>query len=353
MGILKTLTINGTTYNVTAAVPAANVTLLASAWKSDGEAYSQVVDIPGVTAHTKVDLQPTSEQLVDFHSKDLAFVAENDGGTVTVFAIGDKPAGDHTIQITKTEVDGAGKIRGNTVGTTIKPEKALVKATNLNEEEKAQARDNIGAAEQDQYGLNVYSSYTGAKVCVEPREETNETGYVTNLLLHFLGAYGDEPVKLRGLAPGTEERDAVTLGQVMEMLPNAPIRVVSAPMSYLSEMESGIYYFEQNTRYRLHPDDPSTAGNVADGSFMIVGNRGAIIEAIEFYFASGSFPSIFAMVVDLTDISPTWQRRRIKLDELYGVFGKIEGIETAVGNIETALDSIIAIQENLIGGAAE
>lgn len=146
MGILKTLTINGTTYNVTAAVPAANVTLLASAWKSDGEAYSQVVDIPGVTAHTKVDLQPTSEQLVDFHSKDLAFVAENDGGTVTVFAIGDKPAGDHTIQITKTEVDGAGKIRGNTVGTTIKPEKALVKATNLNEEEKAQARANIGAA---------------------------------------------------------------------------------------------------------------------------------------------------------------------------------------------------------------
>ena len=145
MGILKTLTINGTTYNVTAAVPAANVTLLASAWKSDGEAYSQVVDIPGVTAHTKVDLQPTSEQLVEFHSKDLAFVAENDGGTVTVFAIGDKPASDHTIQITKTEVEGSGKIRGNTVGTTIKPERNLVKATNLTEEEKAQVRDNIGA----------------------------------------------------------------------------------------------------------------------------------------------------------------------------------------------------------------
>lgn len=38
------------------------------------------------------------------------------------------------------------KIRGNTVGTPIKPEKAVVKCQNLTEEEKAQARANIGAA---------------------------------------------------------------------------------------------------------------------------------------------------------------------------------------------------------------
>lgn len=37
------------------------------------------------------------------------------------------------------------KIRGNTIGTPIKPEKNLVKATDLTEEEKAQARANIGA----------------------------------------------------------------------------------------------------------------------------------------------------------------------------------------------------------------
>ena len=37
-------------------------------------------------------------------------------------------------------------IRGGTVSTPIKPERNLVKATNLNEEEKAQARANIGAA---------------------------------------------------------------------------------------------------------------------------------------------------------------------------------------------------------------
>lgn len=36
------------------------------------------------------------------------------------------------------------KIRGNVIGTPIKPEKSIVKATDLTEEQKAQARKNIG-----------------------------------------------------------------------------------------------------------------------------------------------------------------------------------------------------------------
>ena len=119
MSILKTLTINGTTYSVTPVVPASSVTLYESEWVQNGDVYSQVVEVPGVTPTTKVDLQPTSEQLAEFHYKVLAFVAENAGGVVTVYSIGDKPADDHTIQITKTEVAGAAIIRGNTVGTTM------------------------------------------------------------------------------------------------------------------------------------------------------------------------------------------------------------------------------------------
>lgn len=46
------------------------------------------------------------------------------------------------------------KIRGNTVGTNMKPEKNLVKATGLTPEEKAQARNNMDAADQSElYGL--------------------------------------------------------------------------------------------------------------------------------------------------------------------------------------------------------
>lgn len=119
MGVMKTLTINGTTYSVVPIVPALSVTLLANEWVKEGDTYSQVVGVEGVTSHSKVDLQPTPEQLEEFHYKVLAFVAENDGGKVTVYAVGDKPDGDHTIQVTLTEVEGTGKIRGNTVGTTI------------------------------------------------------------------------------------------------------------------------------------------------------------------------------------------------------------------------------------------
>ena len=80
------------------------VTLLASAWKGTEDPYSQVVNIEGVTEYSKVDLQPSVEQLAIFHDKDLAFVTENDGGVVTVYAIGDKPTNNYTMQATITEV---------------------------------------------------------------------------------------------------------------------------------------------------------------------------------------------------------------------------------------------------------
>lgn len=44
------------------------------------------------------------------------------------------------------------KIRGNVVGTTQKPEKVIVRATHLTEEQKAQARENIGAVSADKLG---------------------------------------------------------------------------------------------------------------------------------------------------------------------------------------------------------
>ena len=40
-----------------------------------------------------------------FYEKDITFVTENDGGVVTVYAIGQKPQNDYTIQVTITEVD--------------------------------------------------------------------------------------------------------------------------------------------------------------------------------------------------------------------------------------------------------
>ena len=80
-------------------------TLWASEWVGTSSPYSQIVSVRGVTANSQVDLTPSVEQLAIFHEKDLAFVTENDGGEVTVYAIGQKPENDYTMQVTLTEVD--------------------------------------------------------------------------------------------------------------------------------------------------------------------------------------------------------------------------------------------------------
>lgn len=81
------------------------VNLPASAWQGDDNLYSQVVSIEGVTENSQVDLTPDVQQLAVFYEKDLAFVTENEDGIVTVYAIGQKPTNDYTIQVTITEVD--------------------------------------------------------------------------------------------------------------------------------------------------------------------------------------------------------------------------------------------------------
>lgn len=83
----------------------AYVDLLSSNWIGDTSPYSQVVTIDGVTEYSQVDLTPSIEQLVVFYEKDLGFVTENDNGVVTVYAIGQKPENDYTIQVTITEVE--------------------------------------------------------------------------------------------------------------------------------------------------------------------------------------------------------------------------------------------------------
>lgn len=81
------------------------ITLLASAWTGSTSPYSQVVEIEGVTEYSQVDLKPSMEQLDVFHDKDIALVAENEDGVVTVYLIGNKPTNDYTMQVSITEVN--------------------------------------------------------------------------------------------------------------------------------------------------------------------------------------------------------------------------------------------------------
>ena len=87
----------------------ASVTIYANKWiQADDQRWCQVVTVDNgtITLNSKVDLQPSSEQLTIFHEKDLSFVAENEDGIVSVYCVGQVPQNDYTIQVTITETEG-------------------------------------------------------------------------------------------------------------------------------------------------------------------------------------------------------------------------------------------------------
>lgn len=97
-----------TTEDGTGVVPllprVSTVTLPASGWTGSSNPYSQVAVVNGVTSNSKIDLQPTAQQIVSLQNADIAIVAENNSGTVTFYALGGKPTSDYTMQVLLTEV---------------------------------------------------------------------------------------------------------------------------------------------------------------------------------------------------------------------------------------------------------
>lgn len=86
------------------AIRAVEVGLSADSWKGAVSPYSQVVTVPGITATSRVDLQPGPELLEAMRVAGMGLAAENDGGQVTVYAFGACPGEDLTVQATVTEV---------------------------------------------------------------------------------------------------------------------------------------------------------------------------------------------------------------------------------------------------------
>ena len=93
----------------------ATITLLADEWKPVLDEvtqepiinrYYQPVTVKNavITQNSKVDLQPSPEQLAVFHEKDITFTAINSGGNVRVCLVGQQPTLDYTMQVTVTEV---------------------------------------------------------------------------------------------------------------------------------------------------------------------------------------------------------------------------------------------------------
>ena len=85
-------------------VKVVEIPLPVSGWKNANSPYFQTVAVEGVSVNSKVDLQLTLEQIASVFSAGYCLTAVNDAGTVTVYAIGNKPTSDITINATITEV---------------------------------------------------------------------------------------------------------------------------------------------------------------------------------------------------------------------------------------------------------
>lgn len=82
----------------------ATITLMASAWTGSSAPYSQVVEIASITSASKIDLQPTMAQLSSLMSNDIALMAENVNGVVTIYSFGGKPSSNMSMQVLIQEV---------------------------------------------------------------------------------------------------------------------------------------------------------------------------------------------------------------------------------------------------------
>ena len=82
----------------------ATITLAANAWSGSTEPYSQPVTIATVTSASKVDLQPTAQQIVALQNSETSIMIENNGGTLVCYAIGNKPTVNYTMQVLVQEV---------------------------------------------------------------------------------------------------------------------------------------------------------------------------------------------------------------------------------------------------------
>ena len=79
-----------------------NITMPADSWKGGESPFYQAVAVDGISVNSAVQLMPSVEQIEALHN--TALTAVNEDGDVTVYAFGDKPSEDMTVQAALMEV---------------------------------------------------------------------------------------------------------------------------------------------------------------------------------------------------------------------------------------------------------
>ena len=82
--------------------------------------YGQTVNLDNITKYSRLDLQPDADTLAEFQNLNLVFSTENKNGIITVYSVGDMPLKSYTMQATIVEtepVTNNDKVVGIPIGT--------------------------------------------------------------------------------------------------------------------------------------------------------------------------------------------------------------------------------------------
>ena len=80
------------------------INLFATDQAGTNSPFNQTVSITDITYNSKIDLQPTPEQIVELQDADIILMISNNNSIATAYAFGTKPTKDYEMQVLITEV---------------------------------------------------------------------------------------------------------------------------------------------------------------------------------------------------------------------------------------------------------
>lgn len=220
----------------------------------------------------------------------------------------------------------------------------LVSAQDLDKTEQKQARDNIGAVGQGETldlkgkAINNVGQLTLARV----DEDGNVSGGVVsirnigtydkndNLKVLISELFGDS-VSLVGLSPGSDDNSAVTKGQLDDAVDDISKKFL------LVTVKNGVSS-KSSEEILTHIKNGGVAYLYANGLYLPLGasDGGWVIAS---FIADDGICGVYCITGNEVEC----------LDFEYAKTSQIASINEQIGDIETALDAIIAIQNELLG----